>query len=239
MRKFSGPMGSVSRVTSRAKPSRAICWGIRRCASSTCLSRLGMTERDCPCLWTLSASRAAACRGTTCATRASRRRPRCRAGHDSVRNRGGKARDTDERFHANPICRRNSRGARPACHQHGHRSGRQKNREGRQSEVDRNNDMGCQSTRGCSHNDAHLRLNTQVLASITAKTEPRREIIEIASLTRGNTKAVSPLPPCSCTFPHPECVTARLTRCNANRSRARSTSRLGGSVGRRKEVGCG
>ena len=100
----------------------------------------------------------------------------------------GKARDTDERFHANPICRRNSRGARPACHQHGHRSGRQKNREGRQSEVDRNNDMGCQSTRGCSDNDAHLRLNTQVLASITAKTEPRREIIEIASLTRGNTK---------------------------------------------------
>jgi hypothetical protein len=27
-----------------------------------------------------------------------RGRPRCRAGHDSVRNRGGKARDTDEDF---------------------------------------------------------------------------------------------------------------------------------------------
>ena len=43
------------------------------------------------------------------------------------------------------------------------------NREGRQSEVERNNDMRCQSIRGCNHNDAHLCLNTQVLASITAK----------------------------------------------------------------------
>jgi hypothetical protein len=212
MRKFSGPMGSVSRVTVESEALKSNMLGDPSERVVDVSVPAGVTERDCPCLWTLSASRAAACRvRTTCATRASRRRPRCRAGHDSVRNRGGKARDTDERFHANPICRRNSRGARPACHQHGHRNGRQKNREGLQSEAGRNNDMGRQSTRGCSRNDAHLCLNTQVLALLTAKNGTPTEIIESASLTSHGSEG----------------------------REVKHSSGLGGSVGRRKEVGCG
>jgi hypothetical protein len=56
-------------------------------------------------------------------------------------------------------------------------------------EMDRNNDMGRQGIRGCSHNDAHLCLNPQVLALTVMN--PGREIIEIFSLTRGSPKAVS------------------------------------------------
>jgi hypothetical protein len=83
MRKFFGPMGSVSRITVKSEARKRNCWVTRRSASSMCTFRLGTMEKDCHCLWTSSTARVAACRIPTCATRASRRRPRCRAGHDS------------------------------------------------------------------------------------------------------------------------------------------------------------
>ena len=45
----------------RREPSpQRICWVIRWCALSMSTSRPGMTDKDCRCLWILSASRAAA-----------------------------------------------------------------------------------------------------------------------------------------------------------------------------------
>lgn len=155
-----------------------------------------------------------------------------------------KARAIVERFHANTICRRNGRGARPACHQHGHRNGRQKSREGLQSEADGNNDMGRQSTGSCSSNDAHLCLNTQVLALLTAKTDPRREILEFASLTGGNTQQ-SHFYPRSCTSVAMNLRDRRIKyplssiRHGSEGRDVKHSSVLGGSVGRLTEVGCG
>ena len=50
MGKFFGSTGSVSRVTVGAKPSREICWVIRRCASSMFTSQLGTVEKGLPLL---------------------------------------------------------------------------------------------------------------------------------------------------------------------------------------------
>ena len=75
--------------------------------------------------------------------------------------------------------------------------------------------MGRQSISGCGRNDANLRPNTQVLASLTSKTETRLEIIKIASLTRSNTKAAPLYRSALVLFLTPSVVTARLGRCNA------------------------
>jgi hypothetical protein len=60
MRRFFGPQGSVSRVTIESEALKNNLLGDPSVRAVMCTFRPGMTDEDCPCLWILSASRAAA-----------------------------------------------------------------------------------------------------------------------------------------------------------------------------------
>ena len=104
--------------------------------------------------------------------------------------------------------------------------------------------MGRQSTGSCSRNDAHLCLSTQVLALLTPKTDPRREILEIGSLTGGNTKQSHFYPP-FLYFRRDEAggsshqVSSEFHSRGSEGRDVKHSSVLGGSVGRLTEIGCG
>ena len=108
MRKFFGPMGTMSRVTIEGRALKTKMLGDRRPASSTLTRHRDTTETS-----NLVGLRAAACRVRAAYATRSRRRPSCRAGDDSLRT------DAEKReILMNDLMlsheRRTSRGARPS-----------------------------------------------------------------------------------------------------------------------------